>query len=73
MKGDLRQVMMDVIAAYSGDQLQSGVVLPEVKRRLGARSIDEEQAILTYWHELMRTGVLAWATTWPTRSRRGPI
>jgi hypothetical protein len=52
--------MMDVIASHSGTDLQSIVILKEVKRRLGARSVDEDQAILTYWHELMRTGVLAW-------------
>lgn len=41
--------------------LQSGAILGEAQTRLGIRINPEmEQALLTIWHDLFRTGYLAW-------------
>lgn len=41
--------------------LQQDSVLEETKRRLGITyNLTKEQAILTTWHDLFRTGYLAW-------------
>lgn len=41
--------------------LQQGTVLNEVARRLGiVNDPDQEQAVLTLWNDLFRTGYLAW-------------
>jgi hypothetical protein len=46
---------------YPGSTLQQGSILDAVGRRLGANQRpDVEQAILTQWHDLFRTGLLAW-------------
>jgi len=39
---------------------QSGSVLSEASRRLDLRSLELEQALLTYWYDLFRTGHLSW-------------
>jgi hypothetical protein len=60
---EIRRVLLEVIAEYSGrdSSFQSGTVLNEAKQRLGIyRDIDLEQALLTLWHDLFRTGYLAW-------------
>lgn len=46
----------------SGGNLQSGSVLNAVKEKFSPRSTNREieQAILTVFHDLMRTGVFAW-------------
>src|ERR1700737_4976544 len=58
---DMRGKMLEVIAKLEdGSHLQSGVVLERVATQIGARTIDDERAILTCWHDLLRTGILAW-------------
>ena len=39
---------------------QQAVVIREVAKRVDPRTIEEEQAILSTWHQLFRTGRLAW-------------
>lgn len=58
MVQDVRKVMLEVIAGSSS--LQTRSVIHEVVRRIGARNEDEERAVLACWHDLMRTGLLAW-------------
>ncbi|MBN1656503.1 MAG: hypothetical protein JXA30_22220 [Deltaproteobacteria bacterium] len=44
-----------------GDRLrQTRSVLDEAKQRLKIRTTQDEQALLTFWHDLFRSGVLAW-------------
>lgn len=60
---EIRRRLLEVIAEYSGTDasFQSGVVLREAQRRLGiSRDVNLEQALLTLWHDLFRTGYLAW-------------
>jgi hypothetical protein len=63
---DLRELILRVAAEQQprgpGSQtLQQGSVLNAVAKQLGLRSDpDLEQAILTQWHDLMRTGYFAW-------------
>ncbi len=62
----IREVLLEEIKAQeptssSGPTLQQGSVLDEVGRKLGAnRDQNLEQAILTQWDDLFRTGLLAW-------------
>jgi hypothetical protein len=60
---DIRSTILDVIAEqfarYSGN-LQSGSVLNDVAGRLQVYSPELQQAILTAFHDLFRTGYLAW-------------
>jgi hypothetical protein len=59
----IRQTILEVvgeIATKNAGYFQSGYVLQETSRRLGLRGNDLEQALLTYWHDLFRTGYLAW-------------
>jgi len=63
---ELRSVLLQVIADLQptdplGATLQSSSVLEEAARRADInRSQDMEQALLTQFHELFRTGYLAW-------------
>ncbi|MCL5978693.1 MAG: hypothetical protein M1147_11395 [Nitrospirae bacterium] len=63
---DIRTIMLQVIhdqqpKGPTDRQLQQGSVLEETKRRLGVTyDLTKEQAILTTWHDLFRTGYLAW-------------
>jgi hypothetical protein len=61
---DIRSLMLTVIeekVAQYGDNLQTGSILQDVFQRVGSdRSADIQKAILTQWHELFRTGYLAW-------------
>jgi hypothetical protein len=59
---DVRSVVLEVIAerAPQGSHLQSGGVLQEAVRRLGSRTLALDQAVLTTFHDLFRTGHLAW-------------
>jgi hypothetical protein len=63
---DLRELILRVAEKNQprdsmGPTLQQGSVLQEVAQHLGVRSdLDLEQAILTQWHDLMRTGFFAW-------------
>ena len=59
----LRQVVLEVVAesSKSGSSFQANSVLQEAQRRLGlGRDVDQQQALLTFWHDLFRTGYLAW-------------
>ncbi len=63
---DIRAVILQVIQdqhpkGSTDASLQQGSVLEETKRRIGiAYDLTKEQAILTTWHDLFRTGYLAW-------------
>lgn len=60
---EIRRALLEVIAEHSGRDatFQSGLVLSEAQRRLGIiRDVNLEQALLTLWHDLFRTGYLAW-------------
>jgi len=66
VRPSIREVLLAEIKAqeptgYSGPTLQQTSVLNAVARTLGAnQNLDLEQAILTQWDELFRTGLLAW-------------
>ena len=63
---DLRELILRVVQeqqprGYMGPTLQQGSVLQAVAQELALRSDpDLEMAILTQWHDLMRTGYFAW-------------
>lgn len=63
---DIRAVILQVIQdqhpkGSTDASLQQDSVLKETNRRLGiAYDLTKEQAILTTWHDLFRTGYLAW-------------
>lgn len=63
---DIREVLLSVIEEKiprrpTDATLQTGSVLNEAGRRLNARNDPNiEEALLTQWHELFRTGYLAW-------------
>lgn len=63
---DIRAVILQVIQDQqpkgpTDASLQQGSVLEETKRRIGITyDLTKEQAILTTWHDLFRTGYLAW-------------
>jgi hypothetical protein len=60
---NIRQVMLKVISEFSkrDHNFQSHGVLDETGRRLGIHNnVEIEQAILTLWHDLFRTGHIAW-------------
>lgn len=62
---DLRELILKVAQQqepqnYMGPTLQQGSVLDAVAQHLGVRqNPDLEQAILTQWHDLFRTGYFA--------------
>jgi hypothetical protein len=61
----LRKVLLEVIKDISerkqGSSLQSGLILDEAARKLEIRrNTDMEQALLTYWYDLFRTGHMSW-------------
>jgi len=63
-QNEIRSTLLEVIAQqqqrYSGN-LQSGSVLADVRERLGnRRDLPFEQALLTAFSDLFRTGYLAW-------------
>lgn len=66
VRPSIREVLLAEIKAqeptgYSGPTLQQTSVLDAVARKLGANQNPTlEQAILTQWGELFRTGLLAW-------------
>jgi len=58
-----RRVLLEVISERSGSDpsFQSNTILREAQNRLGiVRDVNMEQALLTLWHDLFRTGYLAW-------------
>lgn len=59
----IRKTLLEVISEVESKgygYFQSGYVLQETVRRLDIRGRDLEQGVLTYWHDLFRTGYLAW-------------
>lgn len=58
----IRQVMLETVDRQSGgSNLQTGSVLHQTLDTLGLKgNIQIEQALLTIWHDLFRTGHLAW-------------
>lgn len=59
----IRRVMLETIYDLSKGRshLQSGMILGEIASRLEVRAdVEMEQAILTFWYDLFRTGYLAW-------------
>ncbi len=63
---DVRELLLSVAREQAPQRptdasLQQGTLLAEVARRLKAQgNPDIEEAILTQWHDLMRTGIVAW-------------
>lgn len=66
LKADIREVLLAEIKGHEPKSsmdatLQQGSVLDAAARKLNAiNNRDLEQALLTQWHELFRTGLLAW-------------
>jgi len=66
IKPSIREILLTEIKAqqptdFYGPTLQQSSILNAVARKLGAsHNPDLEQAILTQWGELFRTGLLAW-------------
>src|SRR5579884_2591867 len=66
VKPSIRELLLAEISAqepkgYSGSNLQQNSILDAVARKLRTnQNPDIEQAILTQWGELFRTGLLAW-------------
>ena len=59
----IRRVLLEVIGQYKepGPGLQSGSALHQVAEKLGfLHDVEKEQALLTLWHDLFRSGHLAW-------------
>lgn len=59
----IRQTLLQVCEEYAKigpGYFQSGPVMKETAKRLGIRSLEEQQALLTVWGDLFRLGVLAW-------------
>lgn len=44
----------------AGGSLQQNSILSETSRRFGNLAIDEQQALLTLWYDLFRSGQVAW-------------
>lgn len=60
---DMKQTLLDVArkAIEKGPgYAQDGVVLRDAAEILRPSSLKEQQELLTQWHELFRTGELAW-------------
>jgi hypothetical protein len=65
---EIRKVMLEVVQELStrGSSLQSGTAIREAANRLGIRrNLEDEQALLTFWHDLFRMGYLAWGYNIP--------
>jgi len=60
----IRKVLLEVVDEYSQigpGYFQTNSVLRKVSKQLGLRgNLEFEQALLTIWHDLFRTGYLAW-------------
>lgn len=61
---EIRQVLLSVIDSYSrrpATSFQSRSILEEAATQLKIhRNVEAEQVLLTYWHDLLRTGHIAW-------------
>jgi len=57
----IRQVILEAVARQAQGGLQTASILHETLDTLGLeRNVQVEQALLTIWHDLFRTGYLAW-------------
>src|SRR6266566_7155794 len=60
----IRSTLLQVVSEYAsyGSQFQQGVVLQKAAQKLGIYNgrIEDQQALLTMWHDLFRNGQLAW-------------
>jgi hypothetical protein len=58
----IRKTVLDVVFSREGPgYFQTGGVLREASQRLHIRGdLESEQALLTFWNDLFRTGYLAW-------------
>jgi hypothetical protein len=71
-----RDILLGVIEDYAPigpGYLQTGPVMAEVARRLQGKVLgaNSGQAVLTAWHDLFRSGLLAGVGTCRTPSPRG--
>ena len=59
---EIRSVLLKVVAEREGSHtLQARSVINEAAKRLNLRhSIEDEQALLTFWSDLFRSGYIAW-------------
>lgn len=59
---NLRQVVLEIVNEQSQEHnsLQAVTVLREARKRLDFHSLEEEQALLTFFYDLIRSGVMAW-------------
>ncbi len=59
---EMRAVLLDIVRQRADSHtLQAGAVIGEAAERLGIRNdLRQEQALLTFWSDLFRTGYLAW-------------
>lgn len=58
----MRKVMLEVVEEFNtrgSGNFQAGPILKEVAQRCGATSTEMQQAILTVWNDLFRSGLLA--------------
>ena len=59
----VRSVLFEVIDERGWDKsgrFQSGSILKEVAERASLRRTEEQQVLLTLWHDLVRSGHIAW-------------
>jgi hypothetical protein len=68
-KPDIRSILLEIVFERdtyirqdpSRGSLQQGYILQEAQQRLGwSQSREGQQAILTYWYDLFRNGILSW-------------
>ncbi len=60
---EIRKVLMEVVKEYSDigpGYFQQRGVIKEAGERLNLRGIEEQQALLTLWGDLFRSGILWW-------------
>lgn len=61
---EIRKMLLVVIDEYSkrpANNFQYRIIIAETAQRLNIRqNLEAEQALLTYWHDLIRTGHIAW-------------
>lgn len=59
---NIREVLLEVLNEHATDRnLQSGTIVQKTSRRLElSTKLEDQQAILTAWHDLFRAGTVAW-------------
>lgn len=66
MSKDIRTALLEIIqeqmpTGQTAPNLQTGAILDKVSKRINTQGYENlEEEILTQWHELFRTGYLAW-------------